>query len=43
MQVEGEKRMPGLECYKYGFFSKSGFACEEEENRILIELKELYK
>ena len=32
-----------LECYKYGFFSKSGFACEEEENRILIELKELYK
>ena len=33
----------GLEGYKYGFFSKSGFACEEEENRILIELKELYK
>lgn len=33
----------GLECYKYGFFSKLGFACEEEENRILIELKELYK
>ena len=33
----------GLECYKYGFFSKSGFACEEEENRILIEWKELYK
>mgnify|MGYP004517989379 FL=1 len=33
----------GLECYKYGFFSKSGFSCEEEENRILIELKELYK
>ena len=33
----------GLESYKYGFFSKSGFACEEEENRILIELKELYK
>ena len=33
----------GLECYKYGFFSKSGLACEEEENRILIELKELYK
>ena len=33
----------GSECYKYGFFSRSGFACEEEENRILIELKELYK
>ena len=33
----------GVEGYKYGFFSKSGFACEEEENRILIELKELYK
>ena len=33
----------GLECYKYGFFSKSGIAWEEEENRILIELKALYK
>lgn len=32
----------GLECYKYGFISKSGFACEESEDRVLIELDELY-
>ena len=33
----------GLECYRYGFFSRAGFTCEQEENRILIELSELYK
>ncbi|MCI6537979.1 ATP-binding protein [uncultured Eubacterium sp.] len=33
----------GLECYKYGFFSRSGFLCEQTENRILINLEELYK
>ncbi len=33
----------GLECYRYGFFSKSGFTCKEGERRILIELKDLYK
>ena len=32
----------GLECYKYGFISKSGFTCEESEDRVLIELDELY-
>lgn len=36
-------KQTGLECYKYGFFSKSGFACKERENRSLIELKELYR
>lgn len=33
----------GLECYRYGFFSKSGFTCKEGERRIFIELKDLYK
>ena len=33
----------GLKCYRYGFFSRTGFTCEEGKNRILIELKELYK
>ena len=33
----------GLECYKYGFFSRSGFLCAQAENRILIDLDELYK
>ena len=33
----------GLKCYKYGFFSRGGFTCETEENRILIELSELYR
>ncbi len=36
-------KQTGLECYRYGFFSRSGFTCEEGTNRILIELRELYK
>lgn len=32
----------GLSCYKYGFFSRSGFCCESSADRILISLKELY-
>ena len=36
-------RQTGLECYRYGFFSRSGFACEKGADRILIELGELYK
>ena len=33
----------GLNCYKYGFFSRSGFLCKPAENLILIDLKELYE
>ena len=33
----------GLKCYKYGFFSKTGFLCEQKEDRILIDLNELYQ
>lgn len=33
----------GLKCYRYGFFSKSGFTCKEENDRILINLKDVYK
>lgn len=33
----------GLECYKYGFFSKSGFTCKEAYNLSLIELRSLYE
>ena len=32
----------GLNCYRYGFFSRAGFACEEENDRILIGINELY-
>ena len=35
-------KQAGLECYKYGFISKSGFECEKSEDRILITLDELY-
>ena len=35
-------KQTGLKCYKYGFFSRSGFLCEQTEDRILIELDELY-
>ncbi len=33
----------GLSCYKYGFISRSGFECEESEDRVLIELDDMYK
>lgn len=33
----------GLNCYKYGFISRSGFECEQVNNRILITLEDLYK
>ncbi len=33
----------GLECYKYGFISRSGFLCQEKDNRSLIALSELYE
>lgn len=33
----------GLKCYKYGFISKSGFECEEKEDRILITINQLYE
>lgn len=36
-------KQTGLECYKYGFFSRSGFLCDPEKNQIFIELKELYQ
>lgn len=32
-----------LHCYRYGFFSRSGFRCEAAEDRILIGLEELYQ
>ena len=35
-------KQTGLKCYKYGFFSRSGFLCEQTEDRILIGLDELY-
>lgn len=33
----------GLDCRKYGFFSRSGFSCKESENLILIPLHRLYE
>lgn len=33
----------GLNCYRYGFFSRSGFTARPEERRILITLEELYQ
>lgn len=32
----------GLNCYKYGFFSRSGFQCEPTEKMIFIPLDDLY-
>lgn len=33
----------GLNCYRYGFFSRSGFQCEPTEKMIFIRLDELYQ
>ena len=33
----------GISCYKYGFISRSGFFCDESDDRILISLGELYR
>ena len=32
-----------LDCYRYGIFSRAGFTCDHEKERILIDLSELYK
>ena len=32
----------GLRCYKYGFFSRSGFQCDPADNMIFISLDEMY-
>ena len=32
----------GLKCYKYGFFSRSGFQCEPADNMIFVSLDEMY-
>ena len=33
----------GLRCYKYGFFSRSGFAVEGDARTILISLEDMYR
>ncbi|MBQ3702195.1 MAG: ATP-binding protein [Oscillospiraceae bacterium] len=33
----------GLNCYQYGFFSRSGFQCEPSDRMIFIHLDELYE
>ena len=33
----------GLDCYKYGFFSRSGFTAQPDGRCILIDLKEMYE
>lgn len=38
----GQVENTGLYCYKYGFFSMSGFTAKEEEYLILITLKDVY-
>ncbi len=36
-------KQTGLACYRYGFFSRSGFTCEPQDDLILIDLAELYR
>ena len=44
--VEDELRQvhaAGLKCYRYGFFSRSGFEIEPEEQLILTDINDLYR
>ena len=36
-------KQTGLNCYKYGFFSKTGFEDTNESNLILYTLDDLFK
>lgn len=33
----------GLQCYKYGFFSRSGFTANAGENTVFVDLEDLFK
>ncbi|MBR6229128.1 MAG: ATP-binding protein [Eubacterium sp.] len=35
-------KLSGVDCYKYGFFSRSGFRVEPRDDLILIDLDEIY-
>lgn len=35
-------RKAGLDCYRYGFLSRSGFSCGKYEDVVLIDLKDLW-
>ena len=32
----------GIDCYKYVFFSRSGFRCEKRDDVVLIALEEIF-
>lgn len=44
--IEEEKaqvRRCGLDCYKFSFFSRSGFAAQPDEETVLIDLADMYR
>ena len=42
---EGIKQIDrtGLKCYKYVFFSRSGFSCDPEDNLVFVPIDDLYR
>jgi uncharacterized protein len=42
-QEIGQVKQAGLDCYKYGFFSKSGFDVDTQDNLILFDLEQLFQ
>ena len=36
-------RRTGLNCYRYGFFSRTGFDVEASDRLVLIDLKDMYQ
>ena len=41
-EVISKVKATSLDCYRFGFISRSGFELEKKDNLILIDLKELF-
>jgi len=41
-EVISQVKATSLDCYRFGFISRSGFELEKKDNLILIDLKELF-
>lgn len=42
-EEQNQVQKAGLNCYKFGFFSRSGFQCEPTENMLFFDLEDIYK
>ena len=42
-EEQNQVQKAGLNCYKFGFFSRSGFQCEPTEDLLFFDLEDIYK